>query len=125
MNLSSIDLLSSTHVLSLSGSPNEYLSSSSINLSGESFTIEIWLKRYETGSQWFLSQGSSKTQNGLFSMGFTNDAFTCSFYSNDIISDESYPQLDEWFVFSSILSIFILSISILSYLCSEDIVTLP
>ena len=63
-------------------------------LTGNSFTLETWVKRYSANSyQIIFGQGNINTSYGLH-VGFRyNNVFTAAFYADDIDTQDQYPEL--------------------------------
>jgi hypothetical protein len=70
-----------------------------INLDHSDFTIEFWAKRYANGRENIISLGNP-TSGGLW-IGFNEtDHFVVEMDGQTLISEESYPNLDEWAFYS-------------------------
>lgn len=79
-----------THGTSLffDGTTEQYMNvREGINLQSKSISVELWIKRNNTGEGCVLSQGTSSVQG--FSLGFdANDHFRCEFAGYSLSTDE-------------------------------------
>src|SRR5262249_20532209 len=84
------------YAISLDG-VDDYVSAPSgqINLANASFTIEFWAKRARTATgEFIIGQGTSGTDKFLH-IGFReNDAFSFNFWSDDLATSTTYPDLN-------------------------------
>jgi hypothetical protein len=73
------------HALDFDGSDDYVSVPSGINIANQSFTIEFWAKRNNSGNYNFvIGQGTSNTNDGLH-IGFRdNNDFTFAFYGDDL-----------------------------------------
>ncbi|MDD3475007.1 MAG: LamG domain-containing protein, partial [Candidatus Dojkabacteria bacterium] len=83
------------------GSSDYVTVSSGIDLANKSFSIDAWAKRSSTGSyDFFVTQGSDSTNNGLH-FGFRNtNTFTLAFWNNDLTTTETFTD-GQWHYYTA------------------------